>query len=325
MPAYWNSQIYVWGNGGHLEAYSLTNGMVSQSPTSESANPAIFPAPLPLFLPTEPATESYGRWKQTPTIPVALLFCARYSANDVSNLLYGSNLTSGRDTLGPAVKFVVPVVTNGKVYVGAQNEVDVFGLISGETQAVAPAFNPAAGSYNVGTQVVMSTSTPNASIYYTTDGTTAHQRLHSLYRCDHRNRNHHIQCHRHKSRATFRVRMQLRLIRFRTKPRRLIYRPRLELIVPPKLSSFRILRRPQRSTTRPTAAKPTHNSHAIHHTHFRYFNHHHHCDCIFTWLERQSRRNRDVYDQSERHHHQLRHGIFHADRYAIQRVHRPGR
>ena len=38
-----------------------------------------------------------------------------YSANNVSNLLYGSNLTNGRDTLGPAVKFVGALVTNGKV------------------------------------------------------------------------------------------------------------------------------------------------------------------------------------------------------------------
>jgi hypothetical protein len=173
MPAYWNSQIYVWGNGGHLEAYSLTNGAVSQSPTSTSGESSNFPGSTPVVssngmnngIVWAVETDAYN--SSGPAILRA------YSANDVADLLYGSNLTNGRDTLGPAVKFVVPVVTNGKVYVGAQNEVDVFGLLSSETQAAAPVFNPAGGSYNVGTKVTMSSSTPDASIYYTINGNPA--------------------------------------------------------------------------------------------------------------------------------------------------------
>jgi hypothetical protein len=173
MPAYWNSQIYVWGNGGHLEAYSLTNGTVSQSPTSTSGESSNFPGSTPVVSSSGTnngivwAVETDAYNSSGPAILRA------YSANDVADLLYGSNLTNGRDTLGPAVKFVVPVVTNGEVYVGTQDEVDVFGLISEETQAVAPAFNPPGGSYNVGTKVSMSSSTPNATIYYTTDGNLA--------------------------------------------------------------------------------------------------------------------------------------------------------
>ncbi len=46
------------------------------------------------------------------------------------------------------MKFVVPVVTNGKVYVGTQQEVDVFGLLgAASTQAVTPSFSPAGGSF----------------------------------------------------------------------------------------------------------------------------------------------------------------------------------
>jgi Malectin domain/Legume lectin domain/Chitobiase/beta-hexosaminidase C-terminal domain len=172
MPAYWNSQIYLWGNGGNLEAYSLTNGKLSVSPTSKSAESNGFPGATPVV--SSNGTSNGIVWAvetdaYTSNGPAIL---RAYNATNVSDLLYGSNLTSGRDTLGPAVKFVVPVVTNGKVYVGAQKEVDVFGLLTDETQAAAPVFSPTAGSYSAGTQVTISSATPGASIFYTTDGST---------------------------------------------------------------------------------------------------------------------------------------------------------
>jgi hypothetical protein len=172
MPAYWNGQIYLWGNGGNLEAYSLTNGMLSASPTSESAESSGFPGATPVVSSNGTSNgivwtvETNGYISSNPAVLRA------YNATNVSSLLYGSNLTGGRDTLGPAVKFVVPVVTNGKVYVGTQKQVNVFGLLSGESQAVAPVFSPVAGFYSAGVQVTMGSATPNSSIYYTTDGST---------------------------------------------------------------------------------------------------------------------------------------------------------
>jgi hypothetical protein len=172
MPAYWNGQIYLWGNGGSLEAYSLTNGMLSQSPTSRSAESSQFPGSTPVV--SSNGTTNGIVWAvetdaYTSSGPAIL---RAYNATNVSNLLYGSNLTSGRDTLGPAVKFVVPVVTNGKVYVGTQKQVNVFGLLTDESKAAAPVFGPAAGSYSAGVQVTITSATPGASIFYTTDGST---------------------------------------------------------------------------------------------------------------------------------------------------------
>jgi len=50
-----------------------------------------------------------------------------YDANDVSKELYTSSQAGGRDSFGGAVKFSVPTVANGKVYIGTQNKLVIFG------------------------------------------------------------------------------------------------------------------------------------------------------------------------------------------------------
>ena len=138
MPTYWNGIVYTWGNGDHLKAFSLNAGRLSASPISQSAESSGFPGSTVAVTSSGAANgivwavESDAYTSNGPAILRA------YNATNVSTLLYASNLTSGRDQLGPAVKFVVPVVTNGKVYVGAQMEVDVFGLLGGEPQTAAP-------------------------------------------------------------------------------------------------------------------------------------------------------------------------------------------
>jgi hypothetical protein len=64
------------------------------------------------------------------------------------------------------------VVTNGKVYVAAHGEVDVYGLLNAPASAAAPVINPNGGTFSTSQSVQISSSTPSASIFYTLDGST---------------------------------------------------------------------------------------------------------------------------------------------------------
>ena len=50
-----------------------------------------------------------------------------YDALNISKELFRSDET-GRDGAGRAVRFAIPTVAQGRVYVGAKSEVDVYGL-----------------------------------------------------------------------------------------------------------------------------------------------------------------------------------------------------
>jgi hypothetical protein len=52
-----------------------------------------------------------------------------FDAKDVGRTLYTSEENSARDRAGLATRFVIPVVVNGRVYVGVRAEVEVYGLL----------------------------------------------------------------------------------------------------------------------------------------------------------------------------------------------------
>ena len=92
-------------------------------------------------------------------------------AYDATNLntLYASNQNATRDTGGCASKFQVPVVANGKVYIGTQNTVDFFGLLGTPTTPIVSLSSPC---YTFNKQAVGTTS-PARFLVLTNIGTSS--------------------------------------------------------------------------------------------------------------------------------------------------------
>ena len=132
-PAFWQGNLYVVAIEDVLKQYSLSNAILSAAPVQQASDRFGIPG-------ASPAVSSNGTtngivWVVNTTnngtengkaSGPAVLFA--YDAISLSKL-FSSPATSGAGAAGNAVKFVVPTVANGKVYVGTQTELSVFGLL----------------------------------------------------------------------------------------------------------------------------------------------------------------------------------------------------
>ena len=127
-PAYFNGQVYFGSVGDRLKAFALADGMLSSSPTlAEAAWCSVIPGRRRASPPTAPPTASSGSCR-TAARPCS----APMRPSNLATELYDSEQAGSRDQLGKAVKFAVPTVINGKVYVGTQSGLTVFGLLPAE-------------------------------------------------------------------------------------------------------------------------------------------------------------------------------------------------
>ena len=125
-PAFWQNNLYIAGVNGHLKAYAFdtTTGKFTIAESSQSATGYGFPGSTPSV--SSQGTSTGIVWA-TERVSGASSVLHAYDASNLNNELWSSNNASG-DHAGQAMKFTVPTVANGKVYVGTAGEISVYGL-----------------------------------------------------------------------------------------------------------------------------------------------------------------------------------------------------
>jgi hypothetical protein len=129
-PAWWNNNVYFGGSNDYLRQYTFdpTQGLLSNGAVYATATYFGFPGPSPSISANGAAdaivwalqTDNYGSGSAT---------LHAYDATNVGTELYNTGQNFSRDDPGGSVKFTVPTITNGKVYVPASHRLTVYGLL----------------------------------------------------------------------------------------------------------------------------------------------------------------------------------------------------
>jgi len=130
MPTFFQNQVFFWDSKDLLRSFRLYNGLLSTTPiVTSSPVTSHYPGPVPSVSSNGTtsgiiwASQNDG-WKNgTPAILHA------FDAANISRELYNSAQAGSRDQAGGAIRFQLPTVANGKVYLGTQTEIDVYGLL----------------------------------------------------------------------------------------------------------------------------------------------------------------------------------------------------
>jgi PA14 domain/Chitobiase/beta-hexosaminidase C-terminal domain len=164
-PTYYNGHVLFQGDLDPLMSFPIKNGVLGTNPTLLSSygyylgsTPTISANGTTNGIAWTLENGAYGR---SPAILHA------YNADSPASELYNTGFAGVRDVPGICVKFTVPVVSNGKVYIGTSYQLDVYGL--GRWTAT-PVITPSGGTFATSSQISITDLTAGSAIYYTTDG-----------------------------------------------------------------------------------------------------------------------------------------------------------
>ncbi|HEY0792771.1 MAG TPA: hypothetical protein VGD78_17035, partial [Chthoniobacterales bacterium] len=128
-PAYFHGALYFGPNGQPLRRYVFDRTpLLKASSSSSSGTPYQYPG-------ASPAISAWGStngivWALQRVSSSAPGVLHAYNSGNLALELWNSGQNSGRDGLDTAVKFVVPTIANGRVFVGTATTVSEFGLLN---------------------------------------------------------------------------------------------------------------------------------------------------------------------------------------------------
>jgi hypothetical protein len=154
-PAFWNNSLYYFGVNfsgtlaGQVYTFNTSNGMFNTTAASSTPTGFGFAGATPSVSGSSATangivwaidTGKYGTNDKASSAAGPAVLHA-YDATNLGKELWNSSQNASRDKAGNAVKFIVPTVANGRVYIGTRGsddtvgggstfgEIDVYGLI----------------------------------------------------------------------------------------------------------------------------------------------------------------------------------------------------
>ena len=135
-PVYFNGKVYFGPIRDVIQAFQLSNGLLSPNATSRSVDVFTYPGAMLAISANGSANgilwavQRNGDCGVLVTCPSAAPGVLKaYDANDLGRLLYSSDQIPARDAFDFAVKFSVPLVANGKVFVTSMGRLTIYGLL----------------------------------------------------------------------------------------------------------------------------------------------------------------------------------------------------
>jgi hypothetical protein len=123
-PIYFNNTVYLGGVVNPVMAFPISNAKLATTPSSQTANKFGYPGAMPTI--SASGTSNAIVWAvENGTNGILHAYDAANLATELYNSTQAAN---NRDQFAPN-KYMTPIVTNGKVYVGTPNSVAVFGIL----------------------------------------------------------------------------------------------------------------------------------------------------------------------------------------------------
>jgi hypothetical protein len=123
-PIYFNNTMYIGGVVNSIMAFPITNAKLVMAPSSKTANTFSYPGAMPVV--SASGTTNAIVWAvENGTNGVLYAFDA---TNLATELYESTQAANGRDTFA-GNKYMTPMVTNGRGYVGTPTSIVVFGLL----------------------------------------------------------------------------------------------------------------------------------------------------------------------------------------------------
>ena len=127
-PAFFNGWVYFIGDSDSARQFQLVNGLLNTTPFALSQNVFNHQGAQPVVSANGTGNGIMWAVERIPGQPNGAVLHA-YDATNVATELYNSTQAGNRDQFGEATKFSVATVINGRVYIGTQNGLAVFGLL----------------------------------------------------------------------------------------------------------------------------------------------------------------------------------------------------